>query len=111
VFGERHGNSRGALLLFSRGSVDRIYLWTMNFYDRLILPRLIQLAMRSTRLAAYRREAIGAARGLVLEIGVGSGLNLPLYGSEVDRVCGIDPSPELLDRARNGSPMLKSPCR
>jgi ubiquinone/menaquinone biosynthesis C-methylase UbiE len=32
----------------------------------------------------------------VLEIGVGSGLNLPIYGPAVDRVCGIDPSPELL---------------
>ena len=36
----------------------------------------------------------------MLEIGVGSGLNLPLYGPAVDQVCGIDPSPELLDRAR-----------
>jgi ubiquinone/menaquinone biosynthesis C-methylase UbiE len=36
----------------------------------------------------------------VLEIGVGSGLNLPLYGPAVERVYGIDPSPELLDRAR-----------
>jgi len=35
----------------------------------------------------------------VLEIGVGSGLNLPLYGAAVERVCGIDPSPELLGRA------------
>lgn len=35
----------------------------------------------------------------MLEIGAGSGLNLPLYGSAVDQVYGIDPSPELLDRA------------
>jgi ubiquinone/menaquinone biosynthesis C-methylase UbiE len=35
----------------------------------------------------------------VLEIGIGSGLNLPIYGSAVDQVYGIDPSPELLDRA------------
>ena len=36
----------------------------------------------------------------VLEIGIGSGLNLPIYGPAVDRVCGIDPSRELLDHAR-----------
>ena len=36
------------------------------------------------------------ARGLVLEVGVGSGLNLRFYGRAVDRVCGIDLSPELL---------------
>jgi ubiquinone/menaquinone biosynthesis C-methylase UbiE len=73
----------------------------MGLYERLILPRLLDLAMRSSRLAAYRQTTISAAQGRVLEIGVGSGLNLPLYGSAVDFVCGIDPSPELLDHARD----------
>ena len=68
----------------------------MGFYEKLVVPRLINMAMRNTRLASYRQETIGAARGLVLEIGVGSGLNLPIYGPAVDSVCGIDPSPELL---------------
>jgi ubiquinone/menaquinone biosynthesis C-methylase UbiE len=68
----------------------------MGFYDRVILPRLINLAMRSNRLVGYRQSTIEAARGLVLEIGIGSGMNLPLYGPPVTRVCGIDPSPELL---------------
>ena len=76
----------------------------MGFYEKLIVPRLINMAMRNTRLASYRQETIGAARGLVLEIGVGSGLNLPIYGPAVDRVCGIDPSPELL---RLASPRLR----
>jgi ubiquinone/menaquinone biosynthesis C-methylase UbiE len=71
----------------------------MGIYQRVILPCLLDWAMRNRQLAAYREQTIGAARGLVLEIGVGSGLNLPLYGPAVDRVCGIDPSPELLDRA------------
>jgi len=68
----------------------------MGFYEKLVLPRLINIAMRNTRLAGYRQKTIGAARGLALEIGVGSGLNLPLYTPAVDRVHGIDPSPELL---------------
>ena len=72
----------------------------MGFYRKVVLPRLIELAMRNGQLGGYRQQTIGAARGLVLEIGVGSGMNLPIYGSAVARVCGIDPSPELLDRAR-----------
>ena len=71
----------------------------MGIYDRLILPRLIELAMRNSHLAGYRQATIKAARARVLEIGVGSGLNLPLYGARVDGVYGIDPSPELLGRA------------
>jgi ubiquinone/menaquinone biosynthesis C-methylase UbiE len=52
--------------------------------------------MRNRLLDHYRQRAIGVARGSVLEIGVGSGLNLRLYSRAVDRVCGIDLSLELL---------------
>ena len=52
--------------------------------------------MRNRRLAPYRQQVIRPARGLVPEIGVGSGLNLPLYGSAVDHVVALDPSPDLL---------------
>jgi SAM-dependent methyltransferase len=72
----------------------------MGIYQRMVLPWLLDLTMRNSRLAGYRQDAIRAACGFVLEIGVGSGLNLPLYGPAVDRVCGIDPSRELLDRAQ-----------
>jgi ubiquinone/menaquinone biosynthesis C-methylase UbiE len=58
--------------------------------------------MRNRSLDAYRQRTVGAASGDVLEIGVGSGQNLPLYGSAVDRVYAIDPSMELLHMARNG---------
>jgi ubiquinone/menaquinone biosynthesis C-methylase UbiE len=68
----------------------------MGFYDHHILPRLIDLAMRSRMLDPHRRRAVALARGCVLEIGVGSGLNLSLYGPAVERVCAIDPSPGLL---------------
>ena len=72
----------------------------MRFYDRHILPRLIDLAMRNRVLDRYRQRAIAAARGVVLEIGAGSGPNFALYGSAVEIVCAIDPSAELLRLAR-----------
>jgi len=56
--------------------------------------------MRRQDLARYRRAAVAAARGRVLEIGVGSGLNFALYGKQVERVYGIDPSARLLAIAR-----------
>ena len=72
----------------------------MGLYNRWILPHLIDLALRNRRLEDYRRRAIKNARGSVLEIGVGSGLNLPLYGPTIDRVCALDPALALLQLAR-----------
>lgn len=72
----------------------------MGLYENWVLPRLLDLAMRNHVLDSYRRRAINSAHGLVLEIGVGSGLNLSLYGPAVDRVVGLDLSPELLRLAR-----------
>lgn len=68
----------------------------MGFYARHVLPRLADLSMRNSYLAAYRRVTISAARGTVIEIGIGSGLNVPLYGSPAGHVYGVDPSPESL---------------
>jgi ubiquinone/menaquinone biosynthesis C-methylase UbiE len=72
----------------------------VNFYDRWILPPILDLAMRQNQLKKYRREVVAAAEGRVLEVGVGSGLNFPLYGKQVEMVFGIDPSPRLLEIAR-----------
>jgi len=72
----------------------------VNFYDRWVLPSVLDLVMRQHQLAKYRREVVAAASGRVLEVGVGSGLNFPLYGKQVEIVFGIDPSPRLLAIAR-----------
>lgn len=68
----------------------------MGFYERRIVPRLLELTMQNRLLDHYRHQTVASARGLVLEVGVGSGLNLPLYGSAVTRVVGLDPSLDLL---------------
>jgi ubiquinone/menaquinone biosynthesis C-methylase UbiE len=72
----------------------------MSFYQRYIIPRLTHLAMRQKQLLPFRQRVIGAAEGRVLEIGIGSGLNLPLYGGTVTSVIGLEPSSELLNMAR-----------
>ncbi len=71
----------------------------VGWYERSLIPPLTHLAMRNRRLLPYRRRALAEAEGAVLEIGIGSGLNLPLYGPHVRRVIGVDPSAGLLRRA------------
>jgi ubiquinone/menaquinone biosynthesis C-methylase UbiE len=72
----------------------------MGFYQDQIVPLLINLSMRQKNLVAYRDRIVPAATGRVLEIGIGSGLNLPLYSPSVQHVIGLDPSPSLLEMAR-----------
>lgn len=72
----------------------------MSLYERWILPPLLDLVMRQRQLEKYRRQVISKARGRVLEIGVGSGLNLPLYGGQTESVIGLDTSERLLAMAR-----------
>jgi len=81
----------------------------MSFYQEQIVPLLISLAMRQKNLAAYRRRVVPAAEGRVLEIGVGSGLNLPLYGANVRQVIGLDPSAKLLRMARRAGSRVARP--
>lgn len=67
----------------------------MGLYAKYVLPRLIDLAMRNKYTTRLRAEYLPQARGDVLEIGIGSGLNLRFYSPEVRHVYGVDPSVEL----------------
>ena len=65
----------------------------MGFYDRHVLPRFINCVCASKPIMQQREKIVPRATGTVLEIGIGTGLNLPYYDSDrVNRLIGLDPS-------------------
>ena len=65
----------------------------MGFYDKYIMPRFINCACGSKPIMKQREKVVGQASGVVLEIGIGTGLNLPFYdATKVERLIGLDPS-------------------
>ncbi len=71
----------------------------LGIYEKYFLPKLLNLAMKAPAINRVRRQLVPLAEGNVLEIGIGSGLNLPYYDSSVT-VTGLDPSLELQAMAR-----------
>ncbi|MEL7085892.1 MAG: class I SAM-dependent methyltransferase [Cyanobacteria bacterium J06597_1] len=65
----------------------------MRLYSQVIFPRLLDLSMSSESLTAYRRDVLARAKGQVLEIGFGTGLNLPYYPTAVEKLTAIDVNP------------------
>ena len=64
----------------------------MGFYRRKVLPFVMDKLMDTEELRARRRELLAPARGAVLEVGFGTGLNAPFYPRAVERVLAIDPN-------------------
>jgi SAM-dependent methyltransferase len=64
----------------------------MGLYSRYIFPRLLERSMARAACDEQRREVVGQARGRVLEIGFGTGLNLPFYSEQVERVVTVEPN-------------------
>lgn len=81
----------------------------MGFYTDVVLPRLCDLAMRNKQLVPFRERVIGAAEGRVLEIGVGSGRNLPFYRAPVTQLLALEPAPRLVSMARSASEERRIP--
>ena len=65
--------------------------------------------MRQKQLAPLREQLVAGARGRVLEIGIGSGLNLPFYPRDIELLLGLDPSRELLQIAKRHSVWVHFP--
>ena len=74
----------------------------MGFYNNYILPRMINKICAVKPTMRQRQKVVPLATGNVLEIGIGSGLNLPFYNtSNVTKVWGLEPSPEIWALAAN----------
>src|SRR5919112_5671423 len=65
----------------------------MGLYSRVVFPRLCDWVMNDPRMAALRHELLADVGGEVLEIGFGTGLNLPHYPKHVRRITTVDPNP------------------
>jgi ubiquinone/menaquinone biosynthesis C-methylase UbiE len=81
----------------------------VGFYRQFVVPRLINFAMSNKDAARCRSEIVPQARGEVLEIGIGSGFNLPFYSNQVTKIRGVDPSSKLLQMAQKRANSLVIP--
>lgn len=73
----------------------------MGLYNKYILPRLINSTCSVSTVSKQRAKIVPLAKGEVLEIGIGSGLNIPFYRKDqVKAIWGLEPQGELLSMAR-----------
>lgn len=68
----------------------------MGLYERYLLPRIIDLSCGSKPVRKQREKVVPYAKGRVLEVGIGTGRNLPFYDAgKVTRLWGLEPAPEM----------------
>ncbi len=72
----------------------------MGFYTENILPYLLDWSLSDPNLAIHRQEILADVTGKVLELGFGTGLNLPYYPQNIDTVVAVDVSPNVYKLAR-----------
>ncbi|MDA0237045.1 MAG: class I SAM-dependent methyltransferase [Proteobacteria bacterium] len=77
----------------------------MNFYEKYILPPILNCACGLSSLKSHREDIVSRAKGAVLEIGIGSSLNLDFYKQDqITEITGIDPNESLLKIAQRSNP-------
>jgi ubiquinone/menaquinone biosynthesis C-methylase UbiE len=72
----------------------------MGIYARHIFPRILEWTLGTPEAAEQRRLTLAAAQGEVLEVGFGTGLNLPFYPHTVTRLVALDAESMLQERVR-----------
>ena len=72
-----------------------VYRKLMNLYEKYVLPQVVNWACKQETSMRQRLKVIPLATGKVLEIGIGSGLNLSSYNDNVEHLIAIDPSREM----------------
>jgi len=73
----------------------------LGLYNKYILPKIINCACGSKPINYQRDKIVPYAQGVVLDIGIGSGLNIPFYNkSNINHLYGLDPSSELIEIAK-----------
>jgi len=74
----------------------------LKVYEKYILPKIVHAACNTRAIMRQRQKIVPRAHGRVLEVGVGSGLNLCHYDAgRVSKVWGLDPSPEMIRMAED----------
>jgi len=72
----------------------------MGFYEKYILPLCLDKACGVKPISKQREKVVPLAEGIVLEIGIGSGQNLPFYNPEkVSKIIGVDPDEHIWKRS------------
>jgi SAM-dependent methyltransferase len=64
----------------------------MGLYGEQVVPRLVDVACGATALDPWRAQAVEGLAGQVVEIGFGTGHNVPLYPSAVEQVLAVEPA-------------------
>ncbi|MDC3401957.1 class I SAM-dependent methyltransferase [Alphaproteobacteria bacterium] len=73
----------------------------MGLYEKYVLPRFLDTACGTKPILKQREKVVPHCTGRVLEVGMGTGLNLPFYDpSKIDCVIGLEPAPEMVKRAK-----------
>ena len=73
----------------------------MSFYSNFVIPYGLELVMSSDTFQQYRQELLAQVQGKILEIGFGTGLNLPHYPATVTQITTVDPNPGMQKLARS----------
>jgi ubiquinone/menaquinone biosynthesis C-methylase UbiE len=84
------GGTRGPVHHLQRYSIIASFEIAMGFYSTHIFPRLLDWSLGNDMIQRQRREALAPLHGRVLEIGFGTGLNLPFFPARVTRLTVID---------------------